>query len=114
MPTRERNERLWIALCVGVLLALTVVPYAVAWLGAPEGRVFTGVLYNPWDGHSYLAKMRQGWEGRWLFHLPFTEEPHDGALVFTFYLALGHTAQVLGLSLPLTFHLARVLASAFM
>ena len=114
MPTREPNERLWIALCVCALLALTVAPYVVAWLGAPEGRVFTGVLYNPWDGHSYLAKMRQGWDGAWLFHLPFTEEPHDGAFIFTFYLLLGHVARVLGLSLPLTFHLARLLASAFM
>ncbi|GAB4406912.1 MAG: hypothetical protein Kow00123_19680 [Anaerolineales bacterium] len=114
MPTHERSEHLWIALCTCVLLALTVAPYAVAWLGAPQGLVFTGVLYNPWDGHSYLAKMRQGWDGQWLFHLPFTEEPHDGAFIFAFYLALGHAARALGLSLPLTFHLARVLASAFM
>ncbi len=114
MPIRERTDHLWIALCIGALLALTVVPYALAWLGAPDGLVFTGVLYNPWDGHSYLAKMRQGWEGRWLFHLPFTEEPHDGALIFTFYLGLGHAARTLGLPLPLAFHLARLLASAFM
>lgn len=114
MLIRARNDHLWIALCVGALLALTLVPYAVAWLGAPDGLVFTGVLYNPWDGHSYLAKMRQGWDGQWLFHLPFTEESHDGAFIFTFYLLLGHAARVLGLSLPLTFHLARLLASAFM
>ncbi len=114
MLIRARNDHLWIALCVGVLLVLTFVPYAVAWLGAPDGLVFTGVLYNPWDGHSYLAKMRQGWDGQWLFHLPFTEEPHKGAFIFTFYLLLGHAARVLGLSLPLTFHLARLLASAFM
>ncbi len=114
MPIHERKDQLWIALCIGALLALTLVPYAVAWLAAPNRLVFTGVLYNPWDGHSYLAKMRQGWEGQWLFHLPFTEEAHDGAFIFTFYLLLGHAARALGLSLPLTFHLARLLASAFM
>lgn len=114
MLIRARKDHLWIALCAGALLALTLVPFAVAWLGAPDGLVFTGVLYNPWDGHSYLAKMRQGWDGQWLFHLPFTEESHDGAFIFTFYLLLGHAARVLGLSLPLTFHLARLLASAFM
>lgn len=114
MPIHERKAHLWIALCIGALLALTAVPYIVAWLGAPNGLIFSGVLYNPWDGHSYLAKMRQGWEGRWLFHLPFTEEPHDGAFIFTFYLLLGHAARVFGLSLPLTFHLARLLAAAFL
>lgn len=114
MPTREQKDQLWIALCISALLALTVVPYAIARLGAPDGLAFTGVLYNPWDGHSYLAKMRQGWDGRWTFHLPFTEEAHDGAFIFAFYLLLGHVARALGLSLPLTFHLARLLASAFM
>lgn len=114
MSTREQKDPLWIARCIGALLALTVVPYAIALLGAPDGLAFTGVLHNPWDGHSYLAKMQQGWAGQWAFHLPFTEEAHQGAFIFTFYLLLGHVARALGLSLPLTFHLARLLAAAFM
>jgi hypothetical protein len=97
-----------------LLLVLSALPYLVVWLAAPEGQVFGGILYNPWDGNSYLAKMRQGWWGDWQFHLPFTEEPHPGALIMTFYLFLGHVARWFDLSLPLAFHLARVAASGFM
>lgn len=104
----------WVAWWILFLLVLSVLPYMVVSLTAPEGQVFGGILYNPWDGNSYLAKMRQGWWGDWQFHLPFTEEPHSGALVFTFYLFLGHLARWSSLSLPLVFHLARVTASGFM
>jgi len=115
MPeTGLRGDRRWAALWICAILALSVLPYLAAWLAAPDGLTFGGILYNPLDGNSYLAKMRQGWQGDWLFHLPFTEEPHEGAFIFTFYLLLGHLARVLNLSLPLVFHLARLAASAFM
>ena len=109
-----RRDNRWAALWIVAVVAVSCVPYVIAWAAAPEGKVFGGILYNTLDGQSYLAKMRQGWEGQWLFRLPFTEEPHDGAFVFTFYLLLGHLARLLGLSLPLMSHLARLLASAFM
>lgn len=109
-----RRDRRWVTLWIVVILAVSCAPYLIAWAAAPEGKVFGGILYNPLDGHSYLAKMRQGWGGGWLFRLPFTEEPQQGAFVFTLYLLLGHAARTLSLSLPLTFHLARILASAFM
>jgi len=109
-----RRDSRWAILWICVILALSLLPYLLAWLAAPDGLSFGGILYNPLDGNSYLAKMLQGWQGGWLFHLPFTEEPHDGAFIFTFYLLLGHAARLLGLSLPLVFHAARVLASAFM
>ena len=76
----------------------------------PGGWQFAGILVNPFDGHSYLAKIRQGLEGNWLFHLTYTPEPHAGAFIFTFYLALGHLAALLHLSPILIFHLARLVA----
>ncbi|NIV39755.1 MAG: hypothetical protein GWN58_63220, partial [Anaerolineae bacterium] len=45
---------------------------------------------------------------------PFTSEPHDGALVYTFYLALGHLAAALGLPIPVMYHLARICAGLFL
>jgi hypothetical protein len=72
--------------------------------------VYTGFIVNPLDGHSYLAKMRQGAEGRWLFTLPFTSEPHSGALVFLYYLFLGHLSAWLGLPDLVVYHAARSLA----
>jgi hypothetical protein len=55
--------------------------------------------------------MRQGAQGKWLFHLPYTSEDHDGALIFTYYLFLGRLSALLGLPLILTYHLARVVNS---
>lgn len=104
----HRKEWRWALIWAFVVVAVTCLPYLYAWLAAPEGLVFGGLLTNPLDGNSYLAKMRQGFRGEWRFHLPFTPEPHDGAFIFTYYLALGHLARLLGLALPLVFHLARV------
>jgi hypothetical protein len=103
----DRKEWRWALIWASMVVAVTCLPYLYAWHFAPEGLIFSGLLTNPLDGNSYLAKMRLGLEGKWLFHLPFTAEPHDGAFIFTYYLALGHLAQLLGLSLPLIYHLAR-------
>jgi hypothetical protein len=93
-----------------VILAVGCLPYLVAWLTTPTGYQFSGILVNPLDGNSYLAKMRQGWDGAWWFHLTYTPEPHDGALIFLFYLGLGHLARVTGLPLIAVYHAARILA----
>ncbi len=103
----HRKEWRWALTWASVMVALTCLPYLYAWQAAPEGLAFGGLLTNPLDGNSYLAKMHQGFRGEWHFHLPFTPEPHDGALIFTYYLTLGRLARLLGLSLPLVYHLAR-------
>ncbi len=92
------------------ILLLSGLPYLIVFLATPDGWHYSGLLVNPYDSHSYLAKMGQGFEGNWLFHLTYTPEPHAGAFIFTFYLALGHLAAWLHLPLPVTFHLARLLA----
>jgi hypothetical protein len=105
-----RSEWRWaIAWSLGVV-GLSCLPYLLAWLTAPQGWQFAGILSNPYDAHSYLAKIRQGLAGNWLFHLTYTPEPHEGALVYGFYLALGHVAAWLGLSPVVIFHLARAAA----
>jgi hypothetical protein len=68
---------------------LTLLPYLWANAAAGSGHVFAGFLLNPLDGATYLAKMRQGWEGNWLFTLPFTADPGPGSFLFTYYLLLG-------------------------
>lgn len=92
------------------ILTVSCLPYLIAYFMAPPGWQFAGLLVNPYDGHSYLAKMRQGVEGNWLFQLTYTPEPHQGAFIFTFYLALGHLARLTHLPLILIFHLARLAA----
>jgi len=109
----SKRESLWVLLWAVVIVGLTCLPYLVAWQLAPTSTQFTGLLINHFDGESYYAKMQQGARGDWLFHLAFTPEAHDGAFIFTFYLALGHLAALSGLPIPLVYHLARAVAGLF-
>ncbi len=109
-----RREWYWVA---GVTLALVIassLPYLVAWIATPEGAHFTGLIFNPTDGNSYIAKMRQGLGGSWVFRLPYTPEPHEGAPVYLFYLFLGHVARWTGLPLIVIYHAARLIGGAAM
>jgi hypothetical protein len=106
-PTEWR----WVITWSLLILVLSGLPYFIALWATPEGWQFGGILVNPLDSHSYMAKMQQGVAGYWLFHLTYTPEPHAGALIFTFYLVLGHLAALVGAPKILIFHLARLLAS---
>jgi hypothetical protein len=63
------------------------------------------------DANTYLAKMRQGWEGAWGWQNRYTTESSPIAYLFMFWIVLGHLAAVLHLPLMVTFHLARVAAA---
>ncbi|MEP7357930.1 MAG: hypothetical protein ABI847_11860, partial [Anaerolineales bacterium] len=102
-PTR--TEWAWVAAASGLLALFASVPYLLAY--GVRDHVFTGVLINPLDGNSYLAKMAEGWRGDWLFTLPYTTEPGTGVLFYTYYLFLGHLARWTGASLDLLYNLAR-------
>jgi hypothetical protein len=78
-----------------IALAITSIPYVLGVRMASDARIFGGFVYAVEDCYSYLAKMRQGAEGAWLFHIPYTPEPHPGALVYPFYLLLGKVAALL-------------------
>jgi len=106
----SEKEWRWALAWAAVILAVSCLPYLVVWIATPSGYQFGGILVNPLDGNSYLAKMRQGWAGSWQFHLTYTPEPHDGArIVYLFYLGLGHVARWTGLPLIVVYHAARVL-----
>jgi hypothetical protein len=109
MPGADSGRAYWWVIAAGSAgLALAAsLPYLAAQAAAPPEHVFTGLLMNPIDGHTYLAKLREGWGGSWTFTLPYTSEPGLGVFLYTYYLALGHAARWLGLSLVLVFHLAR-------
>ena len=87
-------------------------PYLIGYLVADQQTLFSGFFIFEQDGFSYLAKMRQGAEGSWLFHLPFTTEPHQGAILYSFYIVLGKAARSLGVSMTAAYHLARLAGTA--
>ena len=91
-----------------IVLAMTNLPYIWGVSLAPEGQIYAGLIHTYSDVLTYLAKMRQGYEGHWLYAGRYTTEPHKPALLFFFYILLGHLARWSGLSLILVYHLVRV------
>jgi hypothetical protein len=94
-----------------VLAAVTAVPYLYGYAAQPPGHVFMGFFYLGDDANTYLAKMRQGWEGSWAWQNRYTTEPSPVAYLFLFWIVLGHLAALLNLPLIVVFHLARVAAA---
>lgn len=110
----SRQEWRWVAFWGGLLVTLTLIPYAIAIMAANEQWAFMGVLANPQDGATYFAKIEEGMEGNWLYELQHTPQPHRPAGVFVFYLLLGQLARLIGTSPFIIFHLARIATSLFM
>ena len=114
-----KREWRWV-LAVGVVaLALTSVPYLLGIALQSDRQLFGGFVYGVEDGYSYLAKMRQGAEGSWLFHIAYTSEPHPGTFFFPFHLLLGKLASLLpGPDLTArmvwTYHGARLILGMFL
>ena len=109
MKSPDRSERLWVAGLILSVLVLTSLPYLVGWVTSTPDAVFEGFVLDLDDLHSHLAKMQQGYAGRWQFTIQFTPEPHPATPINLFYLALGHLARLLQLDLIVAYHVARLL-----
>ena len=94
-----------------VLAIVTAVPYVYGYAVQPHGQVFMGFFFLGDDANTYLAKMRQGWEGAWAWTNRYTTETSPSAYLFMFWILLGHAAALLHLPLIAVFHLARVAAA---
>src|SRR5579859_3876421 len=89
-PTEWR----WVITISTLLVALTFIPYAWAFSSSANNArwQFMGILTNPQDGATYLAKIGEGTRGQWLFTLAHTPEKSDGIVAFEFYLFLGQVS----------------------
>ena len=97
------------ALVFAIAVAIaSLVPYLLAYLWTPPGHHFAGFFFIADDATTYLAKMRQGAQGSWLWNDPYTSEAHGGVFLFGFYLLFGQLAGLLHLPLIAAYHLARV------
>lgn len=93
-----------------VLSIITTLPYAIALARTPEGTVFTGVLSAYDDTFAYFGWMREGAGGHFLMRDPFTSEPQSRDFFLPLWGFLGLAARITGLSIPVMFHIARLLA----
>lgn len=89
-------------------MLITSLPYLYGWWLSTPAMQFSGHILGVEDANTYLAKMRLGAQGSWLFYLLYTPEPHQGAWLYTFYLVLGKVARLVHLPFSLVYHLARL------
>jgi hypothetical protein len=111
-----RTEWKWAWGFAIVLAAILLLPYLLGFSTQGDSWRFSGNLFGVEDGNSYLAKMRAGTEGAWLYRLAYTTEAQNGAPVFLPYLILGKFAGGAALheQLAALFHLARIAAGIAM
>ena len=111
-----RGEKVWCVVLSVVLVCLTTLPFLVAYERQGADLRFTGSILAVEDGNSYIAKMRRGAEGDWLFRSPYTAEEQAGVPAFLGYLLLGKLAAGAGSheQLVALLHLARILAIPLM
>ena len=110
-PTRREWFSVFvIAVAVALLL---FVPYALGYTQAHSGTEYTGLMITVEDA-SYVSSIGKGYNGEWLYHLPFTSEEHAPAFIEVFYLSLGHIARVLNLPVIAMWHLARVVSDVLL
>lgn len=104
----QRFEWRWAALYAAFIVGLLSAPFLVGFLAQTSDQQFSGGLIGTEDINSYLAKMNQGAHGAWLFTLPYTSEPQQGAPLYLFYLILGKISGTDFTSRVLAYHLARI------
>jgi hypothetical protein len=107
----DRREWIWVTFVGLIIVLVTTLPYGIGFALESTDIIFSGSIVAVEDGNTYLAAMRQGADGKWLFHIPFTPEPHDGGAVFLFYLLLGKLAALTNTPLPWMLHISRVLTT---
>ncbi len=116
-PTISHREWRNVLLVALAVMLLTALPYLYGASQQNAKSRFGWFMFGVDDANSYLAKMREGANGAWLFHLAYTSEPHQGALLFTPYLLMGKIAALLAPpsdpalvdAMLLVFHVARLL-----
>lgn len=109
----DSKEWRWLAIASLAVVALTSLPYLIAFLSQGDDWYFSGFLIAVEDGNSYIAKMLRGAQGDWLFRSPYSTMPQTGALLYWPYLLLG---KLIGPSAShqsylLTFHFFRLFSN---
>jgi hypothetical protein len=101
----------WVTIFSALFVALTLVPYVLVLLldQSVANWRFMGILANPFDGATYLAKIGQGQQGAWLYSLAHTPEAAAPVAIQLFYIFLGQASRLTGFSPLLTFHIARLI-----
>ncbi len=104
----------WYLLWSVVMVLLTTAPHVAGYIAGDDTWHFEGTLISTNDNRSYLAKMRQGYDGAWSWQMTYTHEPHSGGPFYQLYLLLGKFCRLTGLPLIGGYHIARILGTLFL
>jgi len=106
------NLIFFLAACL-VILGLNLTPTIAHLRHAPPGRTFTLIHNNAQDFFFYQSLMNEGVGGAWLTSDPYTSEPHQSSIIFSYFLWLGKLSKTFALPYSVTYHLARIILSIF-
>ena len=107
-PIISRREWTWVTVAGAVVLALASLPIIAGFAASQPDRVFRGLALHLPDGLSYLAKMRLGADGAWLFQDRYAVEAHPPILLYEPYLLLGKLSGPSPGAALAIYHLARI------
>ncbi|HEX7557065.1 MAG TPA: hypothetical protein VF338_10610, partial [Leptolinea sp.] len=93
-----------------ILIIFAALPAIIGFFTAGSKYIYSGVVFNPIDGYTYLAKMQIGMSGDWFFTLPYSAQPGEGRLLYPFYITAGQIFQKINIPVAVSFNLLRLAA----
>ena len=110
---RDPRERLALVCVIAFLLALSAAPYWVASRATPPGWTYSGSSQASLDDYpTYLAKMRAGARGDWVYRSPYSPALEESIQVRPFYAAVGALTHLFTDKSWLGYHAARLAMGA--
>jgi hypothetical protein len=111
-PIFNRREWGYVAIFIVAVLVITQIPYLYAYMSAPDGRQFMGVMFNIPDHFQYFSWMRES-RANVLVSNQLTPEYSAPLLFNLLWWTLGRIEALTGLDYAVLFQITRVLAGAF-
>ncbi|MBZ0275562.1 MAG: hypothetical protein K8I60_05430, partial [Anaerolineae bacterium] len=112
VPSTNRRDWLYLSIFIVVVLAITAIPYLLAYRGAPADRHFMGVVFNIPDHFQYFSWMRES-QTQILVPNQFTPEDSTPLLFNFLWFTLGRIESLTGIEYRTLYQITRLLAGAF-
>ena len=110
---KKKQKALLIIIFI-LFIFLQSIPFLFGYLFQGGTKIFSGYIFQWTDVTTYIGKMKQGYDGAWLFKLDYVQNPGKGVFIYPFYILLGHLSRILNIKLIYTFHIAKIFFSTLM